>query len=995
LLVQGWLLDCYPSKTSSGMTAWIKTEDGRVLQLKDRAWHAKIYAGGQACENIDYFVMRADAKNLIHSISHAFKRSDFFDTRKKRVLEIELADANKTRKLAELLERAFRNPKAMQLYNVDVMPEQQYFLEKDLFPLAFVEVDATDDGEVRRWTTLDSASSCVYETPKLKILRLALEIEDLVPRLDSKLVSISLFSPEDGKEKKKEEEQERKIAKIEGTSELDIIRELGENVEAFDPDLIITQNGDAFVLPFLYTKAAKFGIDLHSKLNRDHELSSSSNEQKSGGKTYFSYGRILYRPTTHRLFGRLHLDEENTFVYDQCMLEGLFEVSRLCRMPIHTSMRASIGKCLSGLQFYYAYKEDILIPWKPEIPEDFKMGQELFDDDRGGLVLKPLFGVREHVGELDFASLYPSIIKSFNISAETVNCSCCGEDSDSPSKFQIEELHMHVCERKKGIVARSLAQPLLKKAWYKTLRDTAKKNGDEVLARKYNERAASLKWILVCCLAKESRVLIKTNGATLYVRIGSFIDSLVGKKEGIVDCTCSVLVAGVDHNLKSKFCKVKKLLKIPNMCKLLKITMDDGREIIATPNHPFYLLKNGSLEVEDASYLREGNLIPFANKLPSAELTEEFIEEPFVERSAKLQTIEKIAIPNKKLGQQSIISFKNTRRMFQGDLGFARIRKIEELSDRTDDHVYCFELEDGEVPGFFAGDGAVFTHNCFGYLSYRNAKFGKIDSHIAVCALARKTLVEAMHVSEYNGFRVVHGIVDSLWLEKKNASESDYMELRAKIEEQTKFKLAFEGIYKWVVFLPSKTYPGKQVANRYFGVFETGEIKTRGIEMRRHDAPLYFKKCQKEILEELAKCENERELCICARQRCVDIFERYALDLEGHKVSPTELLIKRRLSKNPSEYSSARQLSVNAASHLERRGLALKAGQSVSYVITRYKSYSVNRSTPEQLVVGDSNLEYDSERYVELLADACATLLTPFGVTKEELLGRSRSLLAW
>jgi DNA polymerase elongation subunit (family B) len=991
LLVQGWLLDCYPSKNSSGMTAWIKTEDGRVLRLKDSRWHAKIYASGQACEeNIDYFMMRADVSKFVHSITRVFKRSDFSEIKSRRVLEIELADASKTKKLAELLERAFRNPKAIQLYNVDVMPEQQYFLEKEIFPLAFVEVDADDDDfEVRRWTTLDSASSCEYRTPELKTLRIALEIGDLVPRLDSKLVSISLFSPDDNDGNKKEE---REITKIERAPEADIIRELGEKIEAFDPDLIITQNGDAFVLPFLYAKASKFGIDLYSKLNRDHEASpSSNNDVKTGGKTYFSYGRILYRPTTHRLFGRLHLDEENTFVYDQCMLEGLFEVTRLCRMPIHTSMRASIGKCLSGLQFYYAYKENILIPWKPEIPEDFKNGQELFDDDRGGLVLKPLYGVREHIGELDFASLYPSIIKNYNISAETINCSCCGDDSDSPSKFRIEELHMHICDRQRGIVARSLTQPLLKKAWYKKLRDSAKSDGDEDLAKKYNERAASLKWILVCCLAKESPVLIKRNGVVQNMQIGSFIDDLVADKEGIIDCPSDVLVAGVDHDLKLKFCKVKKLLKIPNKQKLLKITLYDGREIVATPNHPFYLLRNESLDIELASDLREGDFIPVARKLPSSSARR--IE--VIDSVTKPETNESIAISSDKLGQQSIISFTNTRRMFRGDLGFIRIRKLEEL-DRMDSYVYCFELEDGEVPGFFAGEGAVFTHNCFGYLSYRNAKFGKIDSHIAVCALARKTLVEAMRVSEYNGFRVVHGIVDSLWLEKKNATESDYKELRARIEDETKFKLAFEGIYKWVVFLPSKTYPGKQVANRYFGVFEeTGEIKARGIEIRRRDAPLYLKKCQKEILEELAKCDNEQELRICARERCVEIFERYALDLETHRVPPTELLIKRRLSKNPGEYSSARQLSVNAASHLERHGLALKAGQSVSYVITRYKSSGVDRSLPEELVVGDSNLEYDSKRYVELLADACATVLSPLGVTKEELLTRSRSLLNW
>jgi DNA polymerase elongation subunit (family B) len=89
---------------------------------------------------------------------------------------------------------------------------------------------------------------------------------------------------------------------------------------------------------------------------------------------------------------------------------------------------------------------------------------------------------------------------------------------------------------------------------------------------------------------------------------------------------------------------------------------------------------------------------------------------------------------------------------------------------------------------------------------------------------------------------------------------------------------------------------------------------------------------------------------------------------------------------------SKRQLSVNASLKLEERGLQLKAGQSVSYVITRYKTAGMNRAVPEELA---QETEYDSRRYVELLADACATVLSPFGVGKEILLSRGESLLTW
>ena len=45
--------------------------------------------------------------------------------------------------------------------------------------------------------------------------------------------------------------------------------------------------------------------------------------------------------------------------------------------------------------------------------------------------------------------------------------------------------------------------------------------------------------------------------------------------------------------------------------------------------------------------------------------------------------------------------------------------------------------------------------------------------------------------------------------------------------------------------------------NRYFGVFEDGNtIKTRGIELRRHDTPPLFAKFQEELLQKMNFADN-------------------------------------------------------------------------------------------------------------------------------------------
>jgi DNA polymerase-2 len=115
------------------------------------------------------------------------------------------------------------------------------------------------------------------------------------------------------------------------------------------------------------------------------------------------------------------------------------------------------------------------------------------------------------------------------------------------------------------------------------------------------------------------------------------------------------------------------------------------------------------------------------------------------------------------------------------------------------------------------------------------------------------------HVAESRGFTVVHGIVDSLWLKKEDATPEEYLSLCKEISEEIGVPLNFEGRYKWIVFLPSRLHPHEGVLNRYFGLMENGKIKVRGIEARRRDTPKFVFDAQMEMIEELASANNSRE----------------------------------------------------------------------------------------------------------------------------------------
>ena len=227
------------------------------------------------------------------------------------------------------------------------------------------------------------------------------------------------------------------------------------------------------------------------------------------GISYFSYGRVYFKPTTMKLHGRIHFDISNSFILNDSGLHGLYEIARVCRMPLHTAARASIGKCLSSLQCYYATRKGILIPWKPFIAEHFKTLSELFIADRGGFIFEPKIGVHEQVAEFDFESLYPNIMRKYNLSAETISVTVATstttiyDDNDTIySELRVPELGYHICQRRIGIVPTSLKILLDKRAKYKELRNNlgscnSSNNNNSELKSIYDARYSVLKWVLV------------------------------------------------------------------------------------------------------------------------------------------------------------------------------------------------------------------------------------------------------------------------------------------------------------------------------------------------------------------------------------------------------------------------------------------------------------------------------------------------------------------
>ena len=269
-----------------------------------------------------------------------------------------------------------------------------------------------------------------------------------------------------------------------------------------------------------------------------------------------------------------------------------------------------------------------------------------------------------------------------------------------------------------------------------------------------------------------------------------------------------------------------------------------------------------------------------------------------------------------------------------------------------------------------------------GYLGFKNARFGKIDAHIATCAFSREALKKATAIAESKGFRLVHGIVDSMWLEKKDAAIDEYKFLCDEIERELDLPISFEGRYKWIVFLNSRVNPKLPVLNRYYGVFEDGSLKVRGIDLRRHDTPNIVRNCQNAMLSTLSEANNSSEFTALIPE-ALKIMRVYVKMLRAGNVPVADLILEKRLSKNPGEYSNQVEQAI-AANHLTREGGSVHGGQSVSYVMTNGASRIVaNRAIPIELL--GEEVHYDMEKYVALLLSSAMNLILPFGYDLETL----------
>jgi DNA polymerase I len=727
--------------TDDAVVEWHRTPDGDLRTERTTDYRPTIYVASAENPRADLReALAADPKVASTAVEEWYTR--LAADEREPVLRVDLARPSEVgplaREIRRVHERGSYAPGTFRLYNVDFSPQFRYCVETGTDP-----------------AIPDEAS---LSTMEIRIGRKRLADRDL-----SKL-------------------------EIDGESlraAPEVLLEILENRLAdADPDVLVVSHGDLVLL--LYEKAdecGREGFELGRTREGQFGDDSFGFRKLAGASTYGSiddsYGRVGHSPARYDVPGRAIVDASNSFLWGPSGLAGLRYLSGRSWKPIQEVGWASIGNVLTAIQIREALSRDVLVPWNKWRPEAFKDVRTLHAADRGGFTFAPEVGLHEDVVEVDFASLYPTIICEYNVSPDTVLCDCHADREDVP------ELGYNVCDRR-GFLA-DVLEPLL----------------DDRAEMKGTIRAAE---------------------------------------------------AG-------------------------------GRD----PDEP---------------------------------------AEP-------------------------------------GDSEVARARNVSSAIKWI-------------------------LVSCFGYQGYRNAKFGRIECHEAINAVARDVLLTAKEIFEANGWEVVHGIVDSLWVTPAEDRESAALStLTEEVTDEVGVRLEREATYDWLCFVPKRN-SNSGALNRYFGKVagsddsggegrdeenesEDAEYKLRGIEARQRSTSAFVEAVQRALLDAVDRHRDPAPVC--------DVLKRRLRTLRAGDVPPEDLLITRRVSKPKSAYSH-RTRAVAVLERAEAAGLTPRPGQSFDFLVVDDDASRSRERVRLDFEVEDAangGPRYDADFYADRLLRAAESVLAPLG----------------
>lgn len=422
------------------------------------------------------------------------------------------------------------------IYEFDIPFIYRFFLDNSLSNFRLVEFYLNENNEIDSIIDLGKtdlqklnagcfdievlvSKNLAFPTPgKDKIISISYMDQDL-----NKNVFFLLEKPLDIKEKEKYSFEKTKVQFYE--NELDLINGFLDFIEKEDLDIIYTYNGvfdfdyiqkaynshtkKEFLFsngPLISHKNPSKRISLENLLHIDVYIILKQlnylqvfNQPKLDLNTIYTKltnntkkslppqdMRTAYLNGDYKEIIEYNLDDViATFDLAKNYQDLVVEMADYLNAPILDILYSAAGSLVEKQFIKYYLENNLVIPNRPSEQEIIERNKYSFS---GAYVKQPIAGIHKNIAVLDFRSYHISILMSYNISPETINCSCC-KDIDLSLKKSV--LGNYICNNKKGFVPIIVNQLLTQRIKNKDEMKTYSKNSKEyrsLYARQYAQK---------------------------------------------------------------------------------------------------------------------------------------------------------------------------------------------------------------------------------------------------------------------------------------------------------------------------------------------------------------------------------------------------------------------------------------------------------------------------------------------------------------------------
>ncbi len=401
------------------------------------------------------------------------------------------------------------------IYDMDLIPGMPYIVKQGKLISAGLKLDEKDVADIKKaFSDSDDLTKQmaidwlpIFETKVPKIKRVAIDIEVYTPikgrvpdpeKAEFPIISIALA----GNDGLKKVLALNRTDVEEGNTNND-----GLSVERYDSEydllvrffeilgnypMIITFNGDDFDIPYIYYRALKLGfypdelpfdvhgdeakyligfhIDLYkfffNKAVRNYAFEGKYAEYNldSVAKALLGVSKVKVDTLISFLdiqklieynFRDADITLQLTTFGNELTMKLIVLFSRISRLGIEELTRTEISTWVKNLYYWEHRKRNWLIPLKENIlarTSSVKTSALIKGKGyKGAVVIDPPAGIFFYITVLDFASLYPSIIRTWNLSYETVDLDECNKKIEV--KDETGEVLHTVCMDRPGITA--------------------------------------------------------------------------------------------------------------------------------------------------------------------------------------------------------------------------------------------------------------------------------------------------------------------------------------------------------------------------------------------------------------------------------------------------------------------------------------------------------------------------------------------------------------